>query len=635
MTEMLLYGTNGRPLQRSERASSNDFFNFNGQSYQLGLNTTISGNKEEMDGSFASFANSGFKSNGIVFSCMLARLSLFSQVRFMFQQIRSGIEGDLFSTPALSALNENPGGPGQTLGDLLARAIQDVDLAGNSFHVKRPGRIKRLRPDWVSIVMGSEDDPQADANDVDAEVIGYIYKPGGWGNTSKPQVFLPEEVCHFAPIPDPLAHFRGMSWLTPVIREVQGDIAASDFKTLYYSNGATPNLVISFDATIKREAFDAFVKAFDEKHVGIANAYKTLYLGAGMTVDRIGSNFQEGDFKGVTGATETRIVMASGLHPTIVGTADSLQGSSLNPGNFTAAARLTADKTFRFLWGNFAGSMQTIVPAPDSSSRLWYDAEHVDFLKDDEKDRANVLGVNATTVGSLITQGWTPESANDAVLSGDFRRLKHTGMYSVQLQPPGAKEPAPADPVVSVPPQKLLPATTQKASADVAVSTEARCSNPGCNKKFLDVTTPPWSATCSRCKTVTSVGLAPDVSIARAGPDPSALLLAWMTREQPAAPGVTFAEGAFQVTVEAAPAPAAPNVTFAEGAIVVRNEIPVQPPAQVTIAEGAVQVRVEAAPAPNVTVEAAQIHVEMPEASSERVELEYDDAGKLRSVTSA
>src|SRR5690606_23244535 len=106
--------------------------------------------------------------------------------------------------------------PGATTGDLLSRAIQDVDLAGNAFFAKRAGgRIRRLRPDWVTIVLGNESDADADSFDIDSEVIGYIYHPGGRYSDHDPVNLLREQVAHFAPIPDPLAGYRGMSWLTP------------------------------------------------------------------------------------------------------------------------------------------------------------------------------------------------------------------------------------------------------------------------------------------------------------------------------------------------------------------------------------------------------------------------------------
>jgi hypothetical protein len=36
-----------------------------------------------------------------------------------------------------------------TTGDLLTAGMLDADLAGDWFGIRRPGRIKRLRPDWT------------------------------------------------------------------------------------------------------------------------------------------------------------------------------------------------------------------------------------------------------------------------------------------------------------------------------------------------------------------------------------------------------------------------------------------------------------------------------------------------------
>jgi hypothetical protein len=42
---------------------------------------------------------------------------------------------------------------------------------------------------------------------------------------------------------------------------------------------------------------------------------------------------------------------------------------------------------------------------------------------------------------ALIRAGYTPDSAVDAVVTGDITRLEHTGLTSVQLLPPGEEEP--------------------------------------------------------------------------------------------------------------------------------------------------------------------------------------------------
>jgi hypothetical protein len=226
-----------------------------------------------------------------------------------------------------------------------------------------------------------------------------------------------------------------MSWITPVIREVIADSAARDHKVKFFENGATPNLFVSLDIE-DPDKFKRWVEGFDAEHKGVANAYKTLFLGAGSTATVVGNSFQQTDFKTVQSAGETRIATAAGMHPVILGLADSLGGSSLNDGNFKAARRLTADKTLRPLWRNFAGSMETVVPPP-SGSRLWYDERDVPFLAEDIKDAADVQAQQAQAMRQLVDAGFRPETVIDAIVSGDLKRLEHSGLMSVQLLPPG------------------------------------------------------------------------------------------------------------------------------------------------------------------------------------------------------
>ena len=287
------------------------FFDFGGLSYPYLLHQTYSGSnlEEPVGNSFEAFIQAAYKSNGVVFACMLARLMLFSEARFQFQRMNKGRPGDLYGNADLAIL-EKPW-PGGTTGDMLARAIQDADLSGNGFlarrRVKKIEIIKRMRPDWVTIVMGSDDpspDPMTIGWELDATVIGYMYHPGGYASSVDPVILLREEVAHFAPIPDPLASYRGMSWITPLVREVMADSAATQHKLKFFSNGATPNLVVSLDPALKTESFKDWMKMFADKHEGVANAYRTLYLGGGATAQVIGANLRQMDFKVTQGAGE-------------------------------------------------------------------------------------------------------------------------------------------------------------------------------------------------------------------------------------------------------------------------------------------------------------------------------------------
>lgn len=410
--------------------------------YQFpGVNQTWKGDEETIDPTFKGYAMAGYGGNAIVFACMQARLSLFSEARFQFRRLQSGRPGELFGTEALARL-ERPWAGGTT-GDLLARMMVSNDLAGNAFVVATAaGGAKVLRPDWVTMVLGSDRDPVNAVAEVDAELIAIVHHPGGIHAGNPAEVFLRGEFAHFAPIPDPLSPFRGMPWIAPVVREIQGDTGYTTHKLKFLENGATPNMVVSLDASIQQAAFDAWVDAMEKGHRGVANAYRTLYLGAGATATVVGANLQQMDFKTVQGAGETRIAAAAGVPPVVVGFSEGLQGSSLNAGNYSAARRRFADLTMRPLWRNAAGSLASIIQVP-AGAELWYDDRDISFLQEDMKDAAEIMQFESLTIRQLTDCGFDPDAVVDAVTAGDLKRLrgKHTGLLSVQLQEPGATPP--------------------------------------------------------------------------------------------------------------------------------------------------------------------------------------------------
>ncbi|WP_055563613.1 phage portal protein [Streptomyces atriruber] len=429
-----------RSLLRSGEARSSDpplsmqswadLLNYNGLAYGFGTVTT-SADTEAISNDFRAYSEGLYKANGIVFACMTVRAHVFSEARFQYQRMKNGRPGDLFGTKEL-ALLETPW-PNGTTGELLSRAMQDVDLCGNHYVVREAGRLRRLRPDWVQIVLTAPPD-QA----VQSDVAGYVYYPGGIGN-GQGKVYLPEELAHWSPIPDPDAQYRGMSWLTPVIRDIQSDKAATTHKANFFANAATPNLAVSFKETVTKEQFKDFMAAMDAAHSGVDNAYKTLYLGGGADVRVVGADLKQLDFRATQGAGEVRIAAAARVHPTLVGLSDSLSGSSLNAGNYSVARDWFGSGTMRPLWRSISAAYQTLVPAI-TGTRLWYDDRDIPALRADKKDLAEIQTTQSATITSLITAGFTPESAVAAVMAEDWALLVHSGLLSVQLTPPGESD---------------------------------------------------------------------------------------------------------------------------------------------------------------------------------------------------
>jgi phage portal protein BeeE len=400
--------------------------------------------REAIGHDLESYIQKAYKENGVVFACQQARQLVFSEARFQWREFKKGRPGDLFGTADL-ALLEHPW-PGAQTGDLLTRMDVSAGLAGNFYATTAddsgklgkaatgPGRRLAVMPaDRVQIVIYSQSgNPYA----LDARVAGYLYESKSpMGMDPQKVLLLPDEVCHYAPIPDPAARFRGMSWLTPVIREISADKATSEHKLKFFENGATLSAIVSLKETVTEDQFREFMKAMNEAHQGVENAYKTVYVGGGADVTLAGADLRQLDFSQTQGHGETRIAAAAGVPPVIVGLSEGLQAATYS--NYAQARRRFADGTIRPLWRMAAASLQTIITPPSSTAQLWYDDRDISFLREDRKDAAEIQGRQAATIRQLVDAGYKPDTVVDAVMSEDYSRLVHSGLYSVQLQPPG------------------------------------------------------------------------------------------------------------------------------------------------------------------------------------------------------
>ncbi len=212
-------------------------------------------------------------------------------------------------------------------------------------------------------------------------------------------------------------------------------------------------------------------------------------------------------------------------------------------------------------------------------------------MKEDQQDAATIQSTKAETLSKLIAGGYTPESAVKTVVTDDFSLLEHTGLYSVQLQPPGSGNAEDA-----VEPGDDLPAPTGSSAVKPAPSgtngsrefevTDYMLSRllldvereKGAQPTNIHVTTPPTTVEISDGAFQSHVSL-----------------------ELPPGEGsrTEFAEGAFQTHVSVEPSPTSVSVE--------PSHVTVEPmsvsveAARTEIAEGAIQT--------NVTVEPAEVTV--------------------------
>jgi phage portal protein BeeE len=384
-----------------------------------------------------------YGANAIVFGAILARLSLFSEATFAFQDqtdkhLYGGYEVDGRTQGArLLRRLENPW-PNGTTGELLARMIQDVDLTGNAYIRDAGTQLVRLRPDWVTII--SELVPD-DAGRPFRKVVGYHYDPPQTGPDEGPPVlFDVGEVAHWSPTPDPWAHFRGMSWLTPVLREVAADQAMTTHKIRYLQNAASPNLLVKYSQKLGKDTVARIQDQIESRHGGTDNAFRTMVLDEGADVSVIGNSFEQMSFSTVQAAGENRILIASGVPGIVIGSKEGLMAATYS--NYEQAMRRFADITMRPLWRSACAALQQLV-TPPAGSRLWFDVSDIAALRQGEKERADTLLVQAQAIAELVKFGYSPESAVAAVNGSNLALLEHPGpALQIMTSIPKASPPA-------------------------------------------------------------------------------------------------------------------------------------------------------------------------------------------------
>ena len=427
----------------------------------LGPLGTVRGD-ERIELDFEVLVEKAYKESGPIFSLILARQLLFTEARFQWRERRSGKPGELFGNQELGLL-EKPW-PGGSTSNMLARMEVDASLAGNAYHTtvddngvmgnaSRGGpnrRMARLRPDWVTIVVGVPWDVQNPQPwHVGARILAYMYEPPAWatGWQADPSggmaVLLPGEVSHYSPIPDPIARWRGMSWLSPVITEIESDKAATLHKKKFFKHGAAPALSVSFDKDLSVDDFEEFQEKFNKRHGGADQAFKP-YFQIGADIRPMSFSLKDLDYKIVQGGGETRLASAARVPPVIAIMSEGLGATSY--ATYAAAKRHFADGWARPAWRDACASLEPLLVKPSDTAQLWYDDSEIAFLRDDAKDSAEIIQMKAATLNALITAGWKTDAALKFIQSSDWSTLVHSGLLSVQLQAPGTTPGVPAAP---------------------------------------------------------------------------------------------------------------------------------------------------------------------------------------------
>lgn len=358
-----------------------------------------------------------------VHSAVNARQRVFSEVRFALRKLSNG---DITKDHNALRILERPW-PGGTGTELLKRMELDASLSGNAFVHRAGNQLQVLDPRKVEVITDG------------FQKSGYVYWPNGVGSGKSIPLLL-EEVAHWGPLPHPNHQFLGASWVEVVATELRTDVKMIRHQEKFFDNAATPNLYVKVEGTMSPESRIRVREELERRYSGVTNAWKTLVMDQGATLEKVGNSFKDMDYVNVIKSTEGRIASAAGTPPIILHIKAGLDASTYS--NYSMAMRAFADHLIRPNWNSVVAALEPIVTIP-RGSELWFDDTDVAALRADKQEEAQIQQTVASTINTYITAGYTPESAVQAAVNHDPTLLQHSGLVSVQLTPPGVSEPEP------------------------------------------------------------------------------------------------------------------------------------------------------------------------------------------------
>lgn len=415
--------------------------------YQIPSADSSGRSKEGVSAGIVRSAREAYAANGVVFACLAARQALFSEASFVWQSM---IDKHLFGTTDLGLLQAP--WPGATEGELLTRLEASDSTAGNAF-IRRvdPGdggdpQLYEMRPERVTIISEEAYDTQGR---VYKRPVGYAedLQPYGSYDDKDQQIFSPDEVCHYSPLIDPQATWRGMSWLTPILREVGADQALTTYKTTHLSSGAQLGIVVKYSQKLQQATLDSLRDRITARYGGPANAGKTLVLDQGADVVVAGSTLEQLQYVAVQAAGEARICAAAQVPVEIVG----MEGPRSASGNYELAIRRFADLWARPHWRMACASLQHLLQFTNPltgdtgpvqrPTRLWFDVAGIAALREGELARGQTTLVKMQAAAAAVTAGFSRKSAVAAADSGDLTQLKEDPAAGPPGNPTGVRPP--------------------------------------------------------------------------------------------------------------------------------------------------------------------------------------------------
>jgi HK97 family phage portal protein len=305
-------------------------------------------------------------------------------------------------------------------------------LAGQMFWVKvhaRGGAVVELwplRPDRVRILPSNAE-----------YIAGYIYEIGGRQFPLDRADVIEFKFTH------PIYEYLGLSPLQAALRRIAIDNEAADFTKVIFQNLAIPGVAIETQQAIDQAVADRLTTKWMNRFGG-ANRGKPMFMQAGMKVTRVALTMQELAFPDLDAANQTRVLMALGVPPILVGATAGLDASTYS--NYEQARASFYEDTIQPLQARIDDRINhDLIEADfDGAGKIEarFDTSEVAALRLVRQQRHDAA-LKALAAGAITLNDYRARIGERAVAGGDIY-LRPINLVAVPAANAAENPPAPA-----------------------------------------------------------------------------------------------------------------------------------------------------------------------------------------------
>ena len=347
------------------------------------------------------------------YACIRAIAEELGAMRFRLYKVGKDRDEEVYEHELLDLL----GGVNltQTGLELLFTTGAHLEAVGNCYWYLDGVTNEKSKPSAIYLMNPARVEVAADREQFPPRVSGYRLRT----KSGKKLPYAPHQVLHLK-YPNPNDPLVGVGTVQSIAQWIDADNYAMEFNRRFFLEGARIGGFLETESVLTTEQSEYVKKSFEDKHRGVANAYRTLMLPKGLKYKEAGQTQKDLDFANLMNMMRDHILAGFRVPRTVLGITDDVNRANAEATNYVFALRTIKPKMELIV----SYLNEFLVPRYGDNLYLSFDSpvpEDREIAREDKKSA--LAGQPWQTINEVREAEGLPPILNGDTVMGDFNKI--------------------------------------------------------------------------------------------------------------------------------------------------------------------------------------------------------------------